>query len=160
MNNRLNITMALMAALILVLGTAAPALADDGQHRHGASGDHGHHGMMQGHGKASGQCPKEDCPHGDGMERKHMHGHMEEMRHKMKEIRETDDPAERRRLLEEHMESMRQGMQGMMGRGMGAMKEGMEGMLDIMEQMIEHMRMQMQQQEMDEATENGHSHEH
>lgn len=46
-----------------------------------------------------------------------MQSRMQQMQAHMERIRQTEDPAERRRLMQEHREAMREGM-GMMGRMM------------------------------------------
>jgi 2-oxo-4-hydroxy-4-carboxy--5-ureidoimidazoline (OHCU) decarboxylase len=79
--------------------------------------------------------------------------HMEEMQALMEKMAQTDDPAERRKLMQEHRQKMHQtmgmmrGMHGMMGqnrgregrRGMGMMHdsehEAMKGLLEAYRQM-------------------------
>jgi hypothetical protein len=55
-----------------------------------------------------------------------MQQHMKQMQEQMEKIRATRDPAERRKWMQEHMDSMNQGM--MMMRGMGG--PIMKGMMD------------------------------
>lgn len=84
---------------------------------------------------------------------------MEELRKKMLEAK---TPAERRKLRQEHMAEMRQGMQAMMGMGMemgmgqkgmgpmmmercmGMMEKRMEMMQEMMQGMMDHQEMTMQ----------------
>lgn len=54
-----------------------------------------------------------------------MQEQMKKMREQMEKIHATTDPQERQKLLEEHMQSMRDGMKTM--RGMGGGKMGMMG---------------------------------
>lgn len=92
-----------------------------------------------------------------------MRERMEKMRSQMQAIRQAKNPKEREKLLQEHMQSMREGMKmmrgmrggemrggaagggGMMGGGMmggpmdnDGMQRRMEMMEEMMEQMIEH----------------------
>lgn len=65
-----------------------------------------------------------------------MDAHMKKMRAQMDRIMATTDPAERRRLMQEHMVSMRQGMKmmkGMTGCPMmaGGMKSGEPGKMEM-----------------------------
>jgi periplasmic protein CpxP/Spy len=77
-----------------------------------------------------------------------MNEHMQKMQKQMQQIHAAKDPAERKRLMEEHMKSM-QGMMPMMS-GMGAspnsdpnqrmqmMEMRMDMMHKMMEQMLQH----------------------
>lgn len=69
-----------------------------------------------------------------------MQAHMQQMRGLMQRIHGASDPAERQRLMAEHMQAMQQGMT-MMGRmmGGGAMGEHMSMMQMMMGQMRDHM---------------------
>lgn len=77
---------------------------------------------------------------------------MQEMHKAMERIQQSQDPAERKRLMHEHMEQMQKmmtGMHGMMGKGMGGgmsvedrqqmMEKRMDMMQGMMEQMMGHM---------------------
>lgn len=77
---------------------------------------------------------------------------MQEMHKTMECIQQSKDPAERQRLMQEHMEQMRKimgDMHGMMDKGMGGgmsaedrqrmMQKRMDMMQGMMEQMMEHM---------------------
>jgi len=80
---------------------------------------------------------------------------MQEMHKTMERIQQSKDPAERQRLMQEHMEQMQKmmgDMHGMMGKGMGAgmsaedrqkmMENRMDMMQGMMDQMMEHMMVQ------------------
>ena len=54
-----------------------------------------------------------------------MHENMKKMEDLMSKILSTSDPQERKKLMEEHMQSMQDGMKGM--KGMSGMKMGMMG---------------------------------
>jgi periplasmic protein CpxP/Spy len=89
-----------------------------------------------------------------GMQMDRMQEQMKKMQAQMEEIRKTTDPEERQKLMQKHMQSMREGMKtmrgmcddmdeggGMMG---GDMKSGMMGG-DMMEKHMEMMQMMMNQ---------------
>lgn len=78
---------------------------------------------------------------------------MQDMHKMMERIQQSKDPAERQRLMQEHMEQMQKmmgDMHGMMDKGMGAgmsaedrqkmMEKRMNMMQGMMEQMMEHMK--------------------
>jgi hypothetical protein len=58
-----------------------------------------------------------------GMTMEKMRDNMKKMQEQMEKIHATTDPAERRKLMQEHMQSMQEGMK-MMGRMGGGMKGG------------------------------------
>lgn len=75
---------------------------------------------------------------------------MQEMQKMMERIEQSDDPAEKQRLMQEHMDEMHKmmsDMHGMMGKGMSgsapdrqqATEKRMDMMQGMMEQMMEHM---------------------
>lgn len=75
---------------------------------------------------------------------------MQEMHKMMERIEQSDDPAEKQRLMQEHMDEMHKmmsDMHGMMGKGMSgsapdrqqATEKRMDMMQGMMEQMMEHM---------------------
>src|SRR6266568_2477859 len=55
-----------------------------------------------------------------------MQGHMKKMQDIMTRLQKTTDPAERKKLMEEHTKEMQEGMQMMRGMG-GGMMQGMMG---------------------------------
>jgi soluble cytochrome b562 len=55
-----------------------------------------------------------------------MHDHMKKMQDLMARLQKTTDPAERKKLMDEHTKAMQEGMQTMRGMG-GGMMQGMEG---------------------------------
>ncbi|MEW5756295.1 MAG: hypothetical protein AB1810_08315 [Pseudomonadota bacterium] len=77
---------------------------------------------------------------------------MQDMHKTMERIRQSNDPAERQRLMQEHMEQMHKmmndmhGMMGMGGMSGGEAQQTMEKRMDMMqgmmEQMMEHMMAQ------------------
>lgn len=92
----------------------------------------------------------ESVPPGAAMKAQ-MQSKIKAMQDQMAKIKSTTDPAERQKLMEEHMKSMQEGMsmmRGMMG-GAGANKGGsgsmgmrmdtMEGRMDMMQQMMQQM---------------------
>lgn len=56
-----------------------------------------------------------------------MHAHMQAMKATMKQIRETNDPQERKKLTHEHMQSMNKGMAMMAKLDQHEMKKGAAG---------------------------------
>ncbi len=127
---------ALVAALALTLagGTAAaqgsPSKAESQDAHHPASSS-----------RPAAGTPKMDL--------------MQKMQGQMQRIRETKDPAERRKLMDEHQKSMQEGMNmmhGMMGGGKpaaGGMKP--EARMGMMEQRMDMMQMMMEQMMQREA---------
>jgi len=114
-----------------------------------------HHPEQQ---KTAGDMPAQGM--GDMMEK--MQQHMKKMMQQMQAIHATDDPEKRDKLLQEHMQSMHEGMQmmrsmgggmmkGMMGEGGGGMMKGMMGKGDtgMMKRGDKDMRHQMLEQRMD-----------
>lgn len=86
-------------------------------------------------------------------------GQAQETKRKLQElmgkIRQASDPVERRKLLQEHMRTMQEGMKQMRGMGGGMMMgdmmkahDMMERRMEMMETMMEHM---MQREEMRDA---------
>jgi hypothetical protein len=78
-----------------------------------------------------------------------MQERMKTMQVQMDRIHKTTDPAERRKLMQEHMQSMREGMGMMKGMG-GGMGAGMMGgdpkqRQDMMERRMDMMHMMMEQ---------------
>lgn len=61
-----------------------------------------------------------------GMKMEKMQEQMKKMREQMEKIQATTDPQERQKLMEQHMQSMREGMKTMRGMGgkMGEKKDG------------------------------------
>lgn len=83
-----------------------------------------------------------------------IHERMKTMQAQMERIHKTTDPAERRKLMQEHMQSMRDGM-GMMrgmggpmmggGTGPGMMSSDLKQRQDMMERRMDMMHMMMDQ---------------
>jgi len=101
------LTLAFLAAAL-----AAPAAhSDDAHHPEGAAG------------KAPRTAP---APRVDEKSMQQMHDHMAKMQEFMATMQKTTDPAERQRLMDEHMKSMHGGMSMMRGMA-GGMMQGMMG---------------------------------
>lgn len=81
-----------------------------------------HHPEQQ---EIKGEMPAQGQPAMGGMMDK-MQGHMKKMMQQMDAIHKTDDPEKRDKLLQEHRQSMQEGMQMMRGMG-GGMMNGMMG---------------------------------
>ena len=89
-----------------------------------------HHPEQQ---ETKGEMPAQGQPAMGGMMDK-MQGHMKKMMQQMDAIHKTDDPEKRDKLLQEHRQSMQEGMQMMRGMGGGMMKGMMgEGGGDMMQ---------------------------
>ncbi len=69
-----------------------------------------------------------------------MNANMDKMQAEMKRIQETKDPAQRGKLMDEHMKQMHEGMGEMRKKGMGGKECRMEMMDGMMGQMQEHRR--------------------
>lgn len=98
-------------SLLLVSALAVPAVyaADEEDHAaHHAGADKGDAG------------PAQDDKAG-GMKMEKMHEQMTKMHGQMEKIHAATDPQERRKLMDEHMQSMREGMKMMRGMGGDAM---------------------------------------
>jgi len=129
---------AAVAASALLSGAAVAQQSDEG---------HGAH-----HGPASATQPS----HNDrgahqpimmgGMDMAAHQEHMTRMRSLMEQARNTDDPEERRRLMEQHHEMMQARMSAMMGDGdrgvvMERCAQNMSMMHDMMQQMMARQEM-------------------
>jgi len=104
--------------------------------------DESHHPEQQG---PEEETQTQGKPARGGMMGK-MEAHMEKMMRQMEEIQKTDDPAKREKLLQEHMSTMREGMEMMRSMGKGMMGGGehceMEGMMkEMMSGNGDHCRM-------------------
>ncbi len=104
--------------------------------------DDAHHPEKQAQGKSMPVAGQKGMS-GGMME--NMQIHMKEMMQQMQELHKTRDPDKRDLLLEEHMQTMREGMKMMQGMGGGMMGGDMPGRMDMMEQRIEMMQMMMDQ---------------
>ncbi len=140
----------LTATVVVVMTLSTPLFADSSHHREGKSG-----GTMSSNSMGM-------------MDMEEMHDHMARMQAIMKKIHATKDKAEQQKLMQQHMQAMREGM-NMMSAGkaggmgnMGGMQGNHQGMMDggkmkdchskmgqrmemmqgMMGQMMEHMNQQ------------------
>jgi len=139
----------LITVIALTAALSTPVFA-------GSDHDHQDGSGMKGAGMQGGMMDQEHMTK--------MHGHMQEMRKLMADIKQEDDPQKRHQLMQKHMESMQQGVGMMMGemKGKHTMKDQMEmpsmqmndrmGMMEKrmkMMQMILDQMMQHQAEEQD-----------
>jgi hypothetical protein len=87
-------------------------------------------------------------PAPDTEQMQQMQTRMQAMREQMARIHATEDPEERQRLMQEHMQSMHQGMMTMDGMTRGPMAEGQTGQCQRNDAECRMDEMQMQQQMM------------
>jgi hypothetical protein len=129
----------ILAALCIFLGMSIPAAAQTVTAAP-ASGHESHAGHDAAKPSAAPDAVQPTAhDHSAGRNVQMMDGHMEKMKAQMEKIRATANPAERRKLMQEHMADMQEGMkmmQGIPGCKMMAvgMKHGDTGKMD-MEQM-------------------------
>lgn len=127
------------SSVVLALSVALPAAYADDRH-HPAKGS-----------EVAAGSSLPSSPPDKGMGMMMDMDRMQEMHKMMERIHQSKDPAERQRLMQEHMEQMHKmmsDMQGMMGKGTGAgmsaedrqqmMQKRMDMMQGMMEQMMEH----------------------
>ena len=98
---------------------------------------------------AFAQAPGNDSGRQMPQQMQQMQGRMQAMQALMAQIQETDDPAERQRLMQQHMDSLHQGMM-MMGRMMqgGMMPRGSAQQCGNGDTQCQMNQMQMQQRMM------------
>jgi len=101
-----------------------------------------HHPEKQAQGKS---MPKAGQKGMSGGMMESMPAHMKKMMQQMQKIHKTRDPDKRDLLLEEHMQTMHEGMEMMQGMGGGMMGGDMPGRMDMMEQRMDMMQMMMDQ---------------
>ena len=121
----------LIGSVVAVLCTGAPAVYADDTHQH----EHGSAPESKSSSSA-GDSSVADMQMGKAQER------MKQAQALMAKLRETRDPAERRKLMQQHTQAMRDTM-GMMSMHQ-MMEERMEMMQMMMEQMFERQEMLMQ----------------
>lgn len=139
----------MISAVVIATAMASPVFAENA-HDHGDKNQGANSGMMMGM-----------MNHDQMMA---MHEHMQKMQKTMAKIKAETDPEKRQQLMDEHMHTMKEGMQIMnMGNGMKGGKQmdkmDMTKRMDMMEKHMGMMQMMMEQM-MEHQSETNKSSEH
>jgi len=141
----MNRFLCLFAAIVLTTATAHAAEADE------ADEHAGHHQAVE-----APEAPEMEQHDHDVLSATHLQENMKAMREMMAQIRATNDPAEKKRLLKAHMLAMREQIKVMLAMssmrpGAGGMQHGKGGDMmkgDMMDEGMGGMMMQKKQHKM------------